>query len=283
MTTTSGGEAWAEALETLMGRLGPRFGRIEPRRRLAAYLRGLLAPIERKNGWQLAEAAGDRTPDGVQEFLSRVHWDADAVRDDLRAYVGEHLGAPDGVLVLDETGFIKKGRKSAGVQRQYSGTAGRIESCQIGVFLGYASRYGRALIDRALHLPESWAVDQARRAEAGIPEAVGLVTKPKLGLGDARAGPCRRPALLVGDRRQRLWCRPCPAALAAGEGAGLCAGGEPGTAPGLRPRRGACRRGAGDGLAPPERRRRGEGPAALRLGLRSLRQRCGVRAGRRGC
>ncbi len=138
MATTDGGEAWAEEFEALMGRLGLRFGRVEPRRRLAAYLRGLLAPIERKNGWQLAEAAGDRTPDGVQEFLSRVHWDADAVRDDLGAYVGEHLGAADGVLVLDETGFIKKGRKSAGVQRQYSGTAGRIENCQIGVFLGGA-------------------------------------------------------------------------------------------------------------------------------------------------
>jgi SRSO17 transposase len=115
MTTTSGGEAWAEGFEALMGRLRPRFGRVEPRRRLAACLRGLLAPIERKNGWQLAEVAGDRTPNGVQELLSRVHWDADAVRDDLRAYVGEHLGDPGGVLVLDETGFIKKGRKSAGV------------------------------------------------------------------------------------------------------------------------------------------------------------------------
>ena len=182
MTIMEGGEAWAEAFEALMGRLGPRFGRVEPRRRLAAYLRGLLAPVERKNGWQLAEAAGDPTPDGVQEFLSRVRWDADAVRDDLRAYVVEHLGDPDGVLVLDETGFIKKGRKSAGVQRQYSGTAGRIENCQVGVFLGYTSRYGRALIDRALYLPESWAVDQARRAEAGIPEDIAFVTKPKLGL-----------------------------------------------------------------------------------------------------
>ena len=138
--------------------------------------------MERKNGWQLAEAAGDRTPDGVQEFLSRVRWDADAVRDDLRAYVVAHLGDPAAVLVLDETGFVKKGAKSAGVQRQYSGTAGRIENCQVGVFLAYASRYGRALIDRALYLPEGWAADGARRAEAGIPEEVAFVTKPKLGL-----------------------------------------------------------------------------------------------------
>jgi SRSO17 transposase len=176
MATMDDGAAWSAELAALMGRLGPRFGRVEPRRRAAAYLRGLLAPVERKNGWQLAEAAGDRTPDGVQEFLSRVRWDADAVRDDLRAYVAEHLGDPGGVLVLDETGFVKKGAKSAGVQRRYSGTAGRIENCQIGVFLAYASRYGRALIDRALYLPESWVADRGRRAGAGIPDEVGFVT-----------------------------------------------------------------------------------------------------------
>src|SRR6478735_10472093 len=176
------GAAWSAAFAALLGRVGPRFGRVEPRRRAAAYLQGLLAPVERKNGWQLAEAAGDRTPDGVQEFLSRVRWDADAVRDDLRAYVGQHLGDRGAVLVLDETGFLKKNDKSAGVQRQYSGTAGRIENCQIGVFLAYASRYGRTLIDRALYLPEGWASDRARRTEAGIPEAVAFATKPKLGL-----------------------------------------------------------------------------------------------------
>ena len=182
MATTEDGSAWADEFGALLGRLGPRFGRVEPRRRAAAYLKGLLAPVERKNGWQLAEVAGDRTPDGVQEFLSRVRWDADAVRDDLRAYVVDHLGDPGAVLVLDETGFLKKGDKSAGVQRQYSGTAGRIENCQIGVFLAYASRYGRTLVDRALYLPESWAADRARRAEAGIPEAIAFATKPKLGL-----------------------------------------------------------------------------------------------------
>ena len=124
----------------------------------------------------MAEAAGDRTPDAVQEFLRRVRWDADVVRDDLRAYVAAHLGDPEAVLVLDETGFFKKGAKSAGVQRQYSGTAARIENCQVGVFLAYASRYGRTLIDRALYLPESWVADGARRAEAGIPEAVAFAT-----------------------------------------------------------------------------------------------------------
>jgi SRSO17 transposase len=182
MVTMDDGRAWSDEFAALLERLGPRFGRVEPRRRAAAYLQGLLAPMERKNGWQLAEAAGDRTPDGVQEFLSRVRWDADAVRDDLRAYVAEHLGDRGAVLVLDETGFLKKGGKSAGVQRQYSGTAGRIENCQIGVFLAYASRYGRTLIDRALYLPEGWAADRARRAEAGVPEAVAFTTKPKLGL-----------------------------------------------------------------------------------------------------
>ena len=182
MARMEDGSGWADAFSALLARLGPRFGRVEPRRRLAAYLKGLLAPVERKNGWQLAEVAGDRTPDGVQEFLSRVRWDADAVRDDLLAYVGAHLGDPGGVLVLDETGFVKKGDKSAGVQRQYSGTAGRIENCQIGVFLGYASRYGRALIDRALYLPEGWAEDRARRVGAKIPDGVAFATKPKLGL-----------------------------------------------------------------------------------------------------
>jgi SRSO17 transposase len=182
MTTMNDGSAWSAEFAALLARLGPRFGRVEPRRRVAAYLQGLLAPVERKNGWQLAEAAGDRTPDGVQEFLSRVRWDAEAVRDDLLAYVAQHLGDPGAVLVLDETGFVKKGTKSAGVQRQYSGTAGRIENCQVGVFLGYASRYGRALIDRALYLPEGWAADLARRVGAGIPDEIGFATKPKLGL-----------------------------------------------------------------------------------------------------
>src|SRR4051812_11184333 len=181
MTDVSEAEGWARGLDEVVARLAPRFGRVEPRRRASAYLRGLLAPLGRKNGWQLAEAAGDRTPDGMQDFLSRMRWDADAVRDDLRAYVVEHLGDPEAVLVLDETGFVKKGGKSAGVQRQYSGTAGRVENCQIGVFLGYASRHGRVLIDRALYLPEGWAGDAGRRAGAGVPREIAFATKPKLG------------------------------------------------------------------------------------------------------
>ena len=118
MTTQSEVQGWAGNLDEVLDRIAPQFVRAEPRRRAAAYLRGLLAPVERKNGWQLAEAAGDATPDGVQDFLSRAQWDADAVRDDLHAYVVEHLGDPGAVLVLDETGFLKKGTKSAGVQRQ---------------------------------------------------------------------------------------------------------------------------------------------------------------------
>jgi SRSO17 transposase len=181
MTHTSEVHRWADQLDDLCRRLAPRFSRVEPRRRARAYLQGLLAPLERKNGWHLAEAAGDASPDGVQDFLSRMHWDADAVRDDLQAYVVEHLGDPDAVLVLDETGFLKKGDKSAGVKRQYSGTAGRIENSQIGVFLAYASQHGHALIDRALYLPDTWAFDAARRTEAGVPEAIRFTTKPKLG------------------------------------------------------------------------------------------------------
>jgi SRSO17 transposase len=181
MTDVNEAAGWAKGLDGLAARLAPRFARVEARRRALAYLRGLLAPLGRKNGWQLAEAAGDRTPDGMQDFLGRMRWEAEAVRDDLRAYVVEHLGDPDAVLVLDETGFVKKGEKSAGVQRQYSGTAGRVENCQVGVFLGYASRRGHALIDRALYLPEGWAGDAGRRAGAGVPSEVAFATKPKLG------------------------------------------------------------------------------------------------------
>src|SRR4051794_13486 len=181
MTDVSEAEGWARGLDEVVARLAPRFGRVEPRRRASAYLRGLLAPLGRKNGWQLAEAAGDRTPDGVRDFLSRTCWDADAVRDDLRAYVVEHLGDLEAVLVLDETGFVKKGERSAGVQRQYSGTAGRVENCQVGVFLGYASRHGRALIDRTPYLPAGWAGDAGRRAGAGVPGGITFATKPKLG------------------------------------------------------------------------------------------------------
>ena len=147
---------------------------------MLAYLQGLLGSVERKNGWQLAEYAGDATPDGVQRLLAVYHWDADEVRDDLQGYVVEHLGDPGGVLVVDETGFLKQGRKSVGVKRQYSGTAGKVENCQIGVFLAYGSRRGAAFLDRELYLPQEWAEDVERRREAGVPEGVVFHTKAQL-------------------------------------------------------------------------------------------------------
>ena len=171
---------WAEGIERAHECIAGRFRRPEPRRRALAYLRGLLSPVERKNGWQLAEQAGDATPDGVQRLLYNYRWDADLVRDDLGDYVVEHLGCADGVVVVDETGFLKKGDKSAGVQRQYSGTAGRIENCQVGVFLAYAGFKGRTLLDRELYLPQVWARDWERRREAGVPDSAGFRTKPQL-------------------------------------------------------------------------------------------------------
>ncbi len=172
--------AWPERFEELARRIASRFGRKDLRRRAEAYLRGLMGRVERKNSWQLAEASGDATPHGIQRLLGRANWDADAVRDDLRAYVVEHLGETDGVLIVDETGFLKKGDKSVGVQRQYSGTAGRIENCQVGVFLAYRSSRGAAFLDRTLYMPKSWTNDASRRREAGVPEDVTFATKPEL-------------------------------------------------------------------------------------------------------
>lgn len=164
----------------LGNRLAARFARAEPRAQALAYLQGLLAPIERKNAWQLAERLGHEAPYALQHLLGRAKWQADLVRDDLRAYAAHHLGRDRLVLVVDETGFLKKGTHSVGVQRQYSGTAGRIENCQIGVFLAYSTDRGTAFIDRALYLPKSWTDDAARLHEAGVPEEVGFATKPEL-------------------------------------------------------------------------------------------------------
>jgi SRSO17 transposase len=173
-------QVWVSGLDALFARVAGRFGRVEPRRQARAYVTGLLAPVERKNGWQLAEAAGDASPDRMQRLLGSARWDPRKVRVDLRAYVVENLGHRDGVLIVDETGFIKKGTKSAGVQRQYSGTAGRVENCQLGVFLAYASPLGRALIDAELYLPKSWLAGRPRCAEAGIPDDIEFATKPVL-------------------------------------------------------------------------------------------------------
>jgi SRSO17 transposase len=171
---------WLDVLDELMDQVAGRFSRVEPRRRARAFVLGLLADLPRKNCWTIAEHAGDASPDGMQHLLAGARWDADAVRDDLRDYVARQLGGPDAVLVVDETGDLKKGRASAGVQRQYTGTAGRIENSQVAVFLTYAARAGHALIDRELYLPRSWTSDPVRCQAAGIPEATAFATKPAL-------------------------------------------------------------------------------------------------------
>lgn len=178
---------WSGALlgwERELAAVKARVGRVLPRRQLretaSAFLDGLLSGIERKTGWLMAEQAGAERPYRMQALLGRSRWGADQLRDEVRAYVVEALGDPDGVLIVDETGFVKKGEHSAGVARQYSGTAGRIENCQVGVFLAYASRYGQALIDRRLYLPESWTKDRARCERASIPSSIEFMTKPKM-------------------------------------------------------------------------------------------------------
>ncbi len=178
--TLKAAQHWGEAFASVAALMGKQFPRAEPRQRATAYIRGLISPIERKNGWQLAEHAGEEQPYGMQHLLGRAVWSADGVRDDLRTYVVEHLGESAAVLVVDETGFLKKGTKSAGVARQYSGTAGRVENCQIGVFLVYATRRGRTFLDRELYLPRAWATAPERRAVAGVPEEVPFATKPQL-------------------------------------------------------------------------------------------------------
>jgi len=172
---------WSEALGALHERIGHRFARSEARERVRRYLFGLLGEVERKNGWRLAEAVGERDPQGVQRLLNSAKWDAGAVRDDLREYVVEHLGDEEtGILIVDETGFLKKGEKSVGVARQYTGTAGDTSNCQVGVFLAYASEKGAAFVDRALYLPKGWTSDPARRTEAGVPEGIAFRNKIEL-------------------------------------------------------------------------------------------------------
>ncbi|MEV8569832.1 IS701 family transposase [Streptomyces sp. NPDC051322] len=163
-----------------MGRIAGRFARVEPRRRARALVLGLLSDLPRKNCWTIAEQAGDATPDGLQHLLSRARWDADAVRDDIRGFVVEQLRHDDAVLVVDETGDLKKGTATVGVQRQYTGTAGRIENSQVAVYLAYSTPLGHAAIDRELYVPRSWTDDTARCQAAGIPDTVGFATKPAL-------------------------------------------------------------------------------------------------------
>jgi SRSO17 transposase len=171
---------WRLVLDGVLGSFAARFGRVEPRRAAAAFVTGLLSEVESKTCWALAEHAGHTRPDALQRLLYRAVWDADKVRDDLRAVVVESLGDPAGVLVVDETGDVKKGVHSVGVQRQYTGTAGRVENAQVGVFLGYAGRHGHTLIDRRVYLPASWTDDQDRCRAAGVPDDVGFATRSEL-------------------------------------------------------------------------------------------------------
>ena len=181
MVESSAVGGWSEALGALHERIGHRFARSEARERVRRYLFGLLGQVERKNGWRLAEAVGERDPQGVQRLLNSAKWDADEVRDDLGEYVVEHLGDEGtGILIVDETGFLKKGQKSVGVARQYTGTAGDTINCQVGVFLAYASKKGAAFVDRALYLPKGWTSDPVRRAEAGVPEGIAFRNKIEL-------------------------------------------------------------------------------------------------------
>jgi SRSO17 transposase len=212
-----GGQAY---LADVARRLAPYFARSQSRHRVMAYLRGLLSEAARKNSWQVAEVCGESTPYGFQYVLSRADWDAAAVRDELRHYVIQHLGDSNGVLVLDETGFLKQGAHSAGVARQYSGTAGTVENCQIGVFLSSASALGHALLDRELYVPKEWTADRARCRQAGIPDERGLATKPQLACQLlARAFAAGLPAKWVtgdsvygDDRRLRMWLEARPQA-----------------------------------------------------------------------
>jgi len=176
---------WDGRFEQMMDRFGGCFARRDLRRQAEGYVRGLLGAVERKNSWQLAEHLGREKPYGIQRLLGRASWNAERVRDELVRYATAHLVTDKdaGVLIVDETGFLKKGKKSVGVQRQYSGTAGRIENCQVGVFLALVTSRGRALIDRALYLPQVWCDDKSRRAQAGVPQAVEFATKPKLAMG----------------------------------------------------------------------------------------------------
>ena len=175
-------QEWADGLAEIGELIGPRFARSEPRENAVNYVRGLLSGQERKNSWTLSEQAGQAVPDRMQRLLSTTDWDPDAVRDDLRSYVVKHLGAAEGVLIVDETGFLKKGKRSAGVARQYSGTAGRIENSQIGVFLTYSSPAGRTFLDRELYLPKAWTDDRDRCDGAGIPADREFKTKPELAM-----------------------------------------------------------------------------------------------------
>ena len=221
VSTVQGGAAYMTEIER---RLAPCFEHSEPCQRAMAYLRGVLIPAARRNSWQLTEVSGDATPYAFQHLLRRALWDPEAVREELRHYVVQYLEDPEAVLVIDKTGFLKKGRHSAGVARQDSGPAGRMENCQLGVFVGYASRLGQALLDRELYLPKDWADDPARCRQAGIPEDRRFATKPQLAQQMLQrtlaAGVAARRVtgdrVYGNDRRLRMWLAGQPHAYVLG-------------------------------------------------------------------
>jgi SRSO17 transposase len=174
-------EEWVAEFDTGFAAIAGRFGRVEPRRRARSFLLGLLSDVDTRSCWQVAEQAGDASPHGMQRLLGEAVWDADDVRDDVRGYVVDALGDPDGVLILDDTGDLKKGTLTVATQRQYTGTAGRIENAQVAVYLAYATLRGSTLIDREVYLPKAWTEDPARCAAAGVPEHVRFATKITLG------------------------------------------------------------------------------------------------------
>ena len=205
---------WTQMRTELHARIAPHFARPQPRRRALLYLQGLLSEAERKNGWQLAEQARERTPYGMQRLLSSAVWDADLVRDEVRAYALEHLGQQEAILVIDETSFPKRAKRSAGVGVQYCGTTGQVENCQVGVFLSYVTAKGHTLIDRDLYLPVQWCEDRERCRSAGIPETVRFHTKPELARANDRANRAGRCCRLMGGSRYCVRRQPGPAHLA---------------------------------------------------------------------
>jgi SRSO17 transposase len=196
-------ELWAWSLREVKRRLRPLFTQERVAVSAGLFLDGLLGPERRKTGWMRAEAAGDPGPWRQQAILGRGRWEADALRDLVREYVLESLADRDAVLVLDETGFLKQGKASCGVARQYTGSAGKITNCQIGVFAAYVSRHGHAFLDRALYLPKAWTDDPARLAAAHVPPGTAFATKPRLALGMIeRASRAQVPFMWVRCERQ---------------------------------------------------------------------------------
>ena len=175
-------DALGEDFEAFQARFASLFARSEPRRKAVEYIRALMGPVERRNGWQIAEAVGDARPDSMERLLYRADWDEEEARDRLLAFSVEQFGDPEGIGVLDETGFVKKGDASAGVARQYCSPLGKVDNCQVGVFLSYAAPRGHVLLDRRLYLPQSWCDDPERRERAHIPRDVTFKTKPELAL-----------------------------------------------------------------------------------------------------